>query len=321
MAFKVSTFGDGGEILTDYQQMYDIILLDIEMPRVNGMEAAEQIRRQDADVVLMFITNMASYAIRGYEVGALDFVMKPINYYTFSMKLTRALKRVKQKEQQQILISVSDGVKKFGVNQIYYVEVQSRMLHYHTDEGEYVVRGTMQSVEQMLAPYPFVKCNHWYIDTIIFMVCYAIGYGAYYSTADMPIPMVADCSDYETFRSGKYVPGIMGTLFSLVDKLVSSLGSTIVGMAVMVIGIKTLPDTNTPYMPGMKWVVIILFCILPMAAWVLTQYAMHRYSLSGEKMKEIQAVNAVRKEAVAGGMSLEEAMDKWKSLEDISSKK
>ena len=157
--------------------------------------------------------------------------------------------------------------------------------------------------------------------TIIFVVCYAIGYGAYYSTADMPIPMVADCSDYETFRSGKYVPGIMGTLFSLVDKLVSSLGSTIVGMAVMVIGIKTLPDTNTPYMPGMKWVVIILFCILPMAAWVLTQYAMHRYSLSGEKMKEIQAVNAVRKEAVAGGMSLEEAMDKWKSLEDISSKK
>lgn len=156
--------------------------------------------------------------------------------------------------------------------------------------------------------------------TIIFVVCYAIGYGAYYSTADMPIPMVADCSDYETFRSGKYVPGIMGTLFSLVDKLVSSLGSTIVGLAVMVIGIKTLPDTNTPYMPGMKWIVIVLFCILPMAAWVLTQYAMHRYSLSGERMKEIQAVNAVRKEAVVGGMTLEEAMDKWKSLEDIQNK-
>lgn len=153
--------------------------------------------------------------------------------------------------------------------------------------------------------------------TIIFVICYAIGYGAYYSTADMPIPMVADCSDYETFRSGKYVPGVMGTLFSLVDKLVSSLGSTIVGLAVMVIGIQTLPDTNTPYMPGMKWVVIVLFCILPMVAWLLTQYAMHKYSLSGEKMKEIQAVNAVRKEAVAEGMSLEEAMEKWKSIEDI----
>ena len=107
--------------------------------------------------------------------------------------------------------------------------------------------------------------------TIIFIICYAIGYGAYYSTADMPIPMVADCSDYETYRSGNYVPGIMGTLFSLVDKLVSSLGSTIVGLAVMLIGIETLPDTKTPYLPGMKWVVIILFCVLPMLAWILTQ--------------------------------------------------
>ncbi len=161
--FKVSVFSDGAEILEDYQQLYDIILLDIEMPRVNGMDAAEQIRKMDSDVTLMFITNMASYAIRGYEVGALDFVMKPINYYTFSMKLTRVLKRTKQKELQQILLTLSDGVKKIGVNQIYYVEVQNRMLHYHTDEGEYVVRGTMQSVEQMLLPYPFIRCNHWYI--------------------------------------------------------------------------------------------------------------------------------------------------------------
>lgn len=167
VAFKVSVFHDGAEILDNYQPLYDIILLDIEMPKVNGMEAAEQIRKQDGDVVLMFITNMASYAIRGYEVGALDFVMKPINFYTFAMKLTRALKRVKQKEQQQILLSVIDGVKKLGINQIYYIEVQNRMLHYYTDEGEFVVRGTMQAVEQEMAAYPFVKCNHWYMVNLM----------------------------------------------------------------------------------------------------------------------------------------------------------
>lgn len=167
LQLKVSVFGDGAEILKDYQPIYDIILLDIEMPQTNGMDAAEQIREMDSDVVLMFITNMAAYAIRGYEVGALDFVMKPISYYTCSMKLTRALKRVKQKEKQQILLTLPDGVKKFGIQQIYYVEVQNRMLHYHTDEGEYVVRGTMQSVEQMLASYPFVKCNHWYMVNLM----------------------------------------------------------------------------------------------------------------------------------------------------------
>lgn len=167
VAFKISVFHDGAEILENYQPLYDIILLDIEMPKVNGMEAAEQIRKQDGDVVLMFITNMASYAIHGYEVGALDFVMKPINYYTFAMKLTRAIKRVKQKEQQQILLSVMDGVKKLGINQIYYVEVQNRMLYYYTDEGEFVVRGTMQGVEKELSAYPFVKCNHWYMVNLM----------------------------------------------------------------------------------------------------------------------------------------------------------
>lgn len=163
VSFHISVFNDGAEILNDYQKVYDIILLDIEMPQVNGMEAAERIRSMDQEVVLMFITNMASYAIRGYEVGALDFVMKPISYYTFSMKMARALKRVKKKEQQEILLTLPDGIKKLGIQQIYYVEVQSRMLHFHTDEGEYITRGTMQSIEQMLSPYPFMKCNHWYI--------------------------------------------------------------------------------------------------------------------------------------------------------------
>lgn len=151
--------------------------------------------------------------------------------------------------------------------------------------------------------------------TILFVVFFGIGYGAYYSTADMPIPMVADCSDYETYRSGKYIPGIMGTLFSLVDKLVSSLSATVVGIAVSVIGLENLPTAETPYAPGMNRVVIILFCIIPMIAWVATLWAMRGYKLSGEYMKEIQAVNSARKDAISKGMSLEEAMDTWKTVD------
>ena len=149
--------------------------------------------------------------------------------------------------------------------------------------------------------------------TIGFLLFFGIGYGAYYATADMPIPMVADCSDYETWRSGKYVPGIMGTLFSLVDKLVSSLGTAIVGVVVGFIGFKNaLPDADVTYVPGMKVVVIVLFCIVPMLAWIATLVAMKGYKLTGARMKEIQTVNAQRKEAIAEGMSLEEAMEKYK---------
>ncbi|MBR4983384.1 MAG: MFS transporter [Lachnospiraceae bacterium] len=148
--------------------------------------------------------------------------------------------------------------------------------------------------------------------TIVFIIFFGLGYGAYYATADMPIPMVADCADYETYRSGKYIPGIMGTLFSLVDKLVSSLAATVVGIAVTIIGLENLPVAETPYAPGMNWVVIALFCVVPMVAWAITLLAMKGYELSGPRMKEIQAVNAQRKEAIANGMSMEEAMEKYK---------
>ncbi|MCD7945043.1 MAG: MFS transporter [Clostridiales bacterium] len=153
--------------------------------------------------------------------------------------------------------------------------------------------------------------------TILFILCFGIGYGAYYATADMPIPMVADCADYETYRSGKFIPGIMGTLFSLVDKLVSSLSATVVGIAVTIIGLEQLPTKTTPYADGMNWVVIILFCVIPMCAWALTLWAMHGYDLDGKRIKDIQAINAARKDCVAQGMSLDAAMEKYQTIDQV----
>ena len=153
--------------------------------------------------------------------------------------------------------------------------------------------------------------------TILFILFFGVGYGAYYATADMPIPMVADCSDYETYRSGKYVPGIIGTLFSLVDKLVSSLSSTVVALAAAAIGFtNALPGADDPFVPGMNVVVIVLFCAIPMVAWAATLIAMRGYSLTGAKMKEIQATNAKRSAAVAEGMTIEQAMEKYPCTQD-----
>lgn len=163
MTYEVSVFQDGAEILEDYKKEYDAIFLDIEMPKVNGMETAERIREMDEDVVLMFITNMAQYALFGYSVGALDFVMKPINYYTFSMKLRRVMKRVQSREEKTIVLSLADGMKKLETRQIYFIEVQNRILRYHTMDGDYEVKGTMQSVEKKLETDTFAKCNHWYM--------------------------------------------------------------------------------------------------------------------------------------------------------------
>ena len=101
------------------------------------------------------------------------------------------------------------------------------------------------------------------------------------------------------------------------DKLVSSLSTTIVGLAVFAVGLTKLPDTHTPYVEGMKGLTIILFCVIPMVAWVLTLIAMKGYKLTGSRMKEIQAVNAVRKDAISKGMSVEEAMATWVTIDQV----
>lgn len=163
--------------------------------------------------------------------------------------------------------------------------------------------------DRMLS-FPFSGGGAINLCTVLFILFFGIGYGAYYATADMPIPMVADCSDYETYRSGKYIPGIMGTLFSLVDKLVSSLAQTLVAFIFLICaGLTELPDDGTPYSLGIKIAVIVMFCVIPMLAWIATLWSMKGYSLTGEKMKTIQKVNGARKDAVARGMSLEDAME------------
>ena len=86
--FEVTVFADGVDILEDYRAVYDIIFLDVEMKHLDGMTTAERIRQMDADVILIFITNMAQYAIRGYSVGALDYVLKGCAGWTPQASIT-----------------------------------------------------------------------------------------------------------------------------------------------------------------------------------------------------------------------------------------
>ncbi len=169
--------------------------------------------------------------------------------------------------------------------------------------------------------FPFNGGGSINLYTILFILFFGVGYGAYYATADMPIPMVADCSDYETYRSGKYIPGIMGTMFSLIDKLVSSLAQTLVAFIFLLFaGLSELPTDATPYSAGIKVAIIVMFCVIPMIAWLATLIAMKGYTLTGAKMKEIQAVNAARKKAIASGMTLEQSMEVYKTMDDVNSK-
>lgn len=154
---RITRFADGDEIVAGYKGDYDIILMDIQMRFMDGMSAAEQIRKMDQEVIIMFITNMTQYAIRGYEVDALDYMVKPIEYFSFSQKLDRAIGRMKKKDRHYISIPLEEGMQKLAVDEIYYVESQGHAMNYHTSKGIYVSRGTMKDLEEVLTPYGFFR--------------------------------------------------------------------------------------------------------------------------------------------------------------------
>ena len=106
--FSVTEFADGVDILENYRPVYDIVFLDVEMKHLDGMETARRVRELDKDVIIVFITNMAQYAIGGYAVGALDYVLKPVPYFAFSQQLQKALGQLKKREQHYLAVAVDD---------------------------------------------------------------------------------------------------------------------------------------------------------------------------------------------------------------------
>ena len=159
---SVALFPDGEDIVTDYSAEFDI-LMDVEMTFMDGMTAAEKIREKDNEVVIIFITNMPQYAIQGYKVDALDYVLKPISYFAFSQRIDRALTRVKKKEVTYITVAQKGGKKKLNVDKICYVEVRDHDLIYHSTEGDIVTKSSMKEAEDMLGGTKFFRCNRCYL--------------------------------------------------------------------------------------------------------------------------------------------------------------
>ena len=141
----------------------------------------------------------------------------------------------------------------------------------------------------------------WTTTALIFVLLVIAWSGVQALSSSIVITMTADCADYEVYRTGKYVPGLMGTLFSFVDKLISSLAATLVALFYSVAGFKdALPDTMTPYSDGIFWATIGCFVLLPIVGWLCNVVAMHFYPLTKEKMAEIQAeIGRIKAEAAA----------------------
>lgn len=160
---SVTLFPDGEDIVTNYSADFDIILMDVEMIFMDGMTAAEKIREKDSEVVIIFITNMPQYAIQGYRVDALDYVLKPLSYFAFSEKMDRAMTRVKKEKNRFMTVAMKGGKQKVDISKLCYVEVCNHDMMYHMVEGVRVAKGTIKEAEDALAGENFFRCNRCYL--------------------------------------------------------------------------------------------------------------------------------------------------------------
>jgi len=166
---EVSEFLNGLRLIADYKPEYDIIFLDIEMPHMNGIEVAKYIRKSDPHAIIIFVTNMAQYAVEGYEVHAFDYMIKPPDYISFSAKLQSAIKALKSRKETSIIISGEEGKRHVMAGEIIYIEVKDHWLYVHTKENTYEMLGTLKEMEKQLEGCNFVRCNKSYLINLQFV--------------------------------------------------------------------------------------------------------------------------------------------------------
>lgn len=160
-------FSDGAKLVGDYHPEWDLLLLDVDMPVMNGFETARSIRKTDPEVCIIFITNLAQYAIHGYEVQALDYLLKPVNYYALDMRLKRVLRLLRTRETEALMVKIDGDMVRVPLSHIYYIEIFDHNLHYHTVEGDITTGGsTLSSLEKTLSSQGFVRCHNCYLVNV-----------------------------------------------------------------------------------------------------------------------------------------------------------
>ena len=162
-SFEIERFKNAFSLLENYRHVYDIIFMDIIMPQINGMEAARKLRELDTVVTLIFVTNMAKYAVNGYEVDALDFILKPVSYSTFSMKFKKALTKILSNAGADIMVSRKAGIVYLSSRKVIYVEVAGHKLKYHLRDEVVEGYGALSDLEKQLKIINFVRCNSCYL--------------------------------------------------------------------------------------------------------------------------------------------------------------
>lgn len=157
--YSVSVYSSAESFLFGDVSEFDLVFMDIQLSNMDGMTAVRELRKVAPYVMVIFVTSLAQYAICGYEVNAFDFIVKPVAYYNFSLKLDRALAALKRNADDNIVIRSKTQTTVVKVSDVYYVEIAVHTVRWHTKLGEFASTGTMKKIGELLAPFSFSLCN------------------------------------------------------------------------------------------------------------------------------------------------------------------
>ena len=162
-ACEISVFERSSLFLDGYRGNYDVVFMDIELPDIDGMEAAKRLRAVDPDVVLIFVTNMSQYAVGGYAVDAMDFMVKPVSYDNLKLKLMRAVNRIESRKQEKLVIQGKTGAQVVNIPSVRYIEVLNHKLTIYTVNGAISAISSLSKIEDKLKDFAFSRCNNCYL--------------------------------------------------------------------------------------------------------------------------------------------------------------
>lgn len=160
---RVTAFADAETFLQGYQPDFDIIFMDIQLPDRDGMTLSKKLRETNRTVILIFVTNMVQMAVEGYSVDAMDFIVKPVNYYRMAAALDKACLQLEQKQGVTLTIRTKNGLYCIDSSQLCYVEMQAHHTIFHTTTGVYDAVGSLKKLEQQLEGQGFARCNSGYL--------------------------------------------------------------------------------------------------------------------------------------------------------------
>ena len=160
-AYHITRFTDGDTFLDTYRAGFDALFLDIEMPGIDGLETAHRLREIDDHVVLVFTTKMAQYAAIGYDVDAVGYLVKPIDYFGFALKMRKVEDLVAKRQGVTIPLTVGTGTQFLSSHDVRYIEVLGHEVIYHTDTTAYKVWSSLKDAAALLEPVHFAAVSRY----------------------------------------------------------------------------------------------------------------------------------------------------------------